>query len=143
MSVFLYLLLYVLVACLFAAAIIYSYTAAFEKSESSVLIFLVIIWPITIILILLTSVWENYYKNQTQKIFFILRKNGYNSLNDAIPNLPVKDLELLLKAEKIGVINLSTKQKQLVQRYLVDKCFEKSILGGADGKRKDKKEKDK
>ena len=143
MSVFLYLLLYALVACLFAAAIIYSHTAAFEKSESSILIFLVIIWPITIILILLTSVWENYYKNQTQKIFFILRKNGYNSLNDAIPNLPVKDLELLLKAEKIGVINLSTKQKQLVQRYLVDKCFEKSILGGADGKRKDKKEKDK
>jgi hypothetical protein len=105
------------------------------KIHMGTVVFLTSIWPATILLILIMQAWESYRRHQAEKIFSIVRERGYRSLYEAIPHLSIKELKLLYSANKTGAIALEPKNLQLVQQYMIDKCFEKTILGDLDGKK--------
>lgn len=116
-----------------------------EEKYKAMLIFFAIFWPITMTMICVMSLWGIFTNNVQKKVNklyddyqtpddFKIYKNeddeiaGYSVKNKAIQRMTSKELEYLLFAEKIKAIDLHETSKNLVERLLADRAFEKEVL---------------
>lgn len=117
-----------------------------EEKHKAMLIFFAIFWPITMTLIGIMSLWGKFTDNVKKKVKKLYADYqtpddlkiyeteeddeiaGYTVENKAIQRMTDKELEYLLFAEKINAIELHDASKNLVQRLLADRAFEKEVL---------------
>lgn len=92
------------------------------------------LWPITLILIALIHILELYQSLYRKKIRAIIERYGAARINDCHDKLTLKELKQVMHAHEVRAWHLTDKELIFVERALISKTFEKTILGDEDGK---------
>lgn len=99
----------------------------FKDDESVGFVICFALWPLTLVMILMITLFE-MYKNLLKKEVM-----GYipdtSRLDTQLDNLNVKQLKMVLRAERIGAIHLSEKAKEQASKIIIDRSFEENFLG--------------
>lgn len=127
-------IIYLSIALLFSISVMLAEAGSHQKimlknqQDALAVGFMVLIWPITMVLIALLEIFELYKKKQAKRICDILVRHNKNSIDACISELNIKELQVLYHAHKIGATFLSPKSQKLVEQYLINKSFEKHFL---------------
>lgn len=89
---------------------------------------LIAIWPVTIVLMTILGAWEFYQKIYNNKVHKMLAKYGSTDIMRCVPQMTVRELEILLFCRRIKAYHLEEKDVDTVQKRIADILFEKQVL---------------
>ena len=116
--------MYLSIALLFAFTIIKTL-----KDDPILGLVIAITWPLTFFTLVAIYAWEAYRTNIGNRVSAILVKYDCYSIDTAVDKLSLKELKLLLWANRIGCLGLSLKTVSSIEKRLVDMNFENTFLG--------------
>ena len=124
---------YLLITIIFIGVILFSIDSTEDDSYLLSLRFtgltLAVLWPLTMILVIMANLWELYRSFLKKRIeamsSLIIDDNGNIK---GIESLSVKELKVMMRAFNVGVIQISNKDLSLLKKTLIDKTFEEEFL---------------
>lgn len=115
-----------------------------EEKRKSVLIAMSAFWPLTLVFIAIMFLWDKFttrVRRRVRQLYSDYQAPDdlkideqdeevaeYTIKNKAIKRMTTRELEYILFASKIQAIELHEASKNLVQRILADRAFEKEVL---------------
>jgi hypothetical protein len=127
-----YILIYIAIA-LFLMSIFIVAAAKAERSvivkdeESVGFVLCFTLWPATMIIVCIMMAFELYKTMLKDEILKYIPQGA--TLEDHLEDLSVKQLKLILRAEKIGAVFLTDKAKKHAGKIITDRSFEDTFLG--------------
>jgi hypothetical protein len=85
------------------------------------------LWPLTIIFLGLLTAFEMYKSMLKKQVMNYVP--GNTRLDLQLNELSLKQLKVVIRAERIGAIHLGEKAKEQARKIITDRAFEDNFLG--------------